>query len=98
MLSRLRRLLSYTARPPAAGGITNGVSVLATAMFSKYSPDHARQPGLGSAGPFFGRTGIAAGRQPFGVDARLCVGGVVIRSCLLRTLLRELAFLQLTSC
>ncbi len=42
----------------------------------------------------FRRAGTAAGRQPFGVDARLCVGGVVIRPWLHR----KFGFLLLSNC
>lgn len=81
--------------PASCRGRHHGrVSVQATAMLGKYSLDHVGQSGLGSAGPLFAGPGIAAGRQPFGVDERLCVGGVVIRPCLLR----KFAFLQLSSC
>ena len=38
--------------------------------------------GLGLAGQVLRRAETTAGRQPLGVDTRLCVGGVVIRSCL----------------
>ena len=38
--------------------------------------------GPGLAGQVIRRAETTAGRQPFGVDTRLCGGGVVIRSCL----------------
>jgi hypothetical protein len=91
--SRPLRLSSYPARPPAAGDTTNGH----LPWPGQYSTSiglttHGRTGPVRPAGPAAGPE-TAADRQPLGVDARLCVGGVVIRSCSVR----KFAFLLLSS-
>jgi hypothetical protein len=92
--SRPQRLFSCPARPPAAGATTNGN--LSRPQRCSASIRLIMQGSLGSVRPSrsLAGPGTAAGRQPFGVDTRLCVGGVVIRPCLLR----KFAFLQLSGC
>ena len=81
-------------RPPAADGTTNGHPPRPGRYSACICLITHSDAGPISAGPAPGRAGIAAGRQPFGLDARLCVGRVVIRSCLVR----KLGFLPLFNC
>jgi hypothetical protein len=73
------RLFSCPAPAAGRGRHRERASVLARAVLSMYFLGHAYQHRPGSTGPPSCRAGITAGRQPFGVDARL----LCWRSCYL---------------